>query len=135
MTSCLDRWQEIDGQIKSGELPPKTASAAEHLYAIGVQRIYSGYSAGLISREAAISEKKALRIACAQHQEDIERYRAGCRAQQKSIADAAEYRARLAKSEDIRQALSLALRVISLMTGENETERTVLGKIERRKNI
>lgn len=129
MNESSDRWTDIDRLLKRGEPLPEDLTAAEMLYALSVRSIYAQFGTGQIPRDQAVKEKAQLLSAARKYQQDIFAYRAGCKEQQENIRRAGERRAELVKAGDAQEALKIALRVISAMTGEETTERTVLQNV------
>ncbi len=121
---------EIERRAMNGWDLPEDASLPERCYYWTMWGLWQQYRAGDISRDTAAKEKrKALRLF-----RESDALQKNCLAayerQQSNIRCIGTLRTELIRAGTAEDKLSIALRMLSLMTGEDVTEKMVRGKME-----
>ncbi|HBN56865.1 MAG TPA: hypothetical protein DD414_08820 [Lachnospiraceae bacterium] len=121
---------EIEQCVVEGNLPSKEWLPHQMNTYYAVQGLYQAFRGQYLDRQAAKRVKAELKR---NYELTCEQYARFCCREiqyQYDIQMAGSLRAELVKSKDVQDALKTALRIISAMTGEEETERIVRGKYD-----
>lgn len=127
MQEELTRWQGLDEAVKM-KRKVKGENAAECLYLIAVRNIYAGFSARMLTRAEAVEQKEQLVKECDRYLRDIQAREKEYKAYQENILKAGSLRSQMVMEPDRDKSFLLALKTISVMTGEDTTEKIISEK-------
>lgn len=118
-------FEEIEKLILQGADIPKNLSGLDKNCWLALRGLYLSFKGGQIDR--VLAKKLKAEVAESYRRMNVlhNQYTAALAQYQENIRQAAEWTSKLCKANDEQEALDIALRIISRMTGEEITEKTV----------
>lgn len=121
---------EIEKLARDKKPLPQYSTLPDACYYQTIRGLWDGVRSGRISKDEAHAEKKRILRQYAEFRAAYENCCAVYRAQQDSIRRIGTLRTELHRAESTEDKLRIALRCISIMTGENVTEKMEIEKLE-----
>lgn len=121
---------EIEKLARDKKSLPQYSTLPDACYYQTIRSLWDGVRSGRICKEEAHAEKKRLLRQYAEYKASYEKCCAAYKEQQERIRRIGTLRTDLHRAESTEDKLRIAFRCISLMTGENVTEKMEIERLE-----